>query len=637
MQPFCIMRKLNYQDYEGDMAKAQLKKIESYAAKLNDMIHPEDELEAWVQAKLSVVAAYMGDIKHYLDYELEKVGETTEKWEVEKEEVEEEEFKPYKRGGTTDTDSMYRVKPSSAVEDMLEARAYVGEKIWKTYSRQEKKDAVGYLKAQGRIGHYGMEESIENMSGMQYEFADGGQMGNGGMVFSRNGIVTHIKDATGKLVTEFFISGYGGGYYNYDRQKESYSNGYGVLRHKEMLNLPKMAKGGKLIGKQANLDMNKNGKLDKEDFQILRGKKMADGGEVRQSSIDYAAKRMADNPNWTNEKLSEGYNKLKFDLSELNAGYLKPSKVIGGGYKSSAVAKRLAKAWLEDRIDEYKKALEIRGVMADGGMMEDGGEIRRFDRHQQMDDDTRGEILDTINEFYLIDGFRNLQNYLYGLFDGYDYSQTDRFKDTMKELNVKHKALHDRIEKIYNKIDGYSFEKYADGRMMGNGGMAKLPNSSEGRMDKLIQILNEMSESQLDMVYDKYDIQGDLAFWVNRLPNNKVENVLRYSMSVLNDKATNKYADGGMFREGGEVYRLGDTWSSIFDYDGMLRMALKAKTSWGVKKLDKLSDSLRDVNYHTVNRPLGEAIEALEKDMPNVADIKMEEFHEAVKKEMAKN
>jgi|GEM_PF-4568905 len=67
-----MARKLRYNDEEGGMAKAQLQKIEMYAAKLNDMIHPDDELEGWVQAKLAVVAAYMGDVKHYLDYELKQ-------------------------------------------------------------------------------------------------------------------------------------------------------------------------------------------------------------------------------------------------------------------------------------------------------------------------------------------------------------------------------------------------------------------------------------------------------------------------------------------------------------------------------------------------------------------------------------
>ena len=85
-----MARKLKFEEYEGAMAKAQLQKIEMYAAKLNEMIHPDDELEGWVQNKLSVVAAYMGDVKHYLDYALKNEfgdgGMAPEKprhWEVE--------------------------------------------------------------------------------------------------------------------------------------------------------------------------------------------------------------------------------------------------------------------------------------------------------------------------------------------------------------------------------------------------------------------------------------------------------------------------------------------------------------------------------------------------------------------------
>jgi hypothetical protein len=42
--------------------------------------------------------------------------------------------------------------------------------------------------------------------------------------------------------------------------------------------LKSRAKSKTLVGKQKNLDVNKNGKLDKEDFKILRGDKMAKGG-----------------------------------------------------------------------------------------------------------------------------------------------------------------------------------------------------------------------------------------------------------------------------------------------------------------------------------------------------------------------
>jgi hypothetical protein len=42
-----------------------------------------------------------------------------------------------------------------------------------------------------------------------------------------------------------------------------------------------MAEGGKLVGKQKKLDVNKNGKLDAEDFKMLRKGKMAMGGKVK--------------------------------------------------------------------------------------------------------------------------------------------------------------------------------------------------------------------------------------------------------------------------------------------------------------------------------------------------------------------
>jgi hypothetical protein len=42
----------------------------------------------------------------------------------------------------------------------------------------------------------------------------------------------------------------------------------------------KYAKGGKLVGNQKKLDVNKNGKLDAEDFKMLRGEKMAKGGKT---------------------------------------------------------------------------------------------------------------------------------------------------------------------------------------------------------------------------------------------------------------------------------------------------------------------------------------------------------------------
>jgi hypothetical protein len=89
----------------------------------------------------------------------------------------------------------------------------------------------------------------------------------------------------------------------------------------------------------------------------------------------------------------------------------------------------------------------------------DGGKIRRFNRHEQMDSETREEILDVLSE---PNTPRGLVNYLYGLFDGYDYSNTANFKKEMKLLKSKDSKLHDRVIQIYKKIDNYKFEKYGN-------------------------------------------------------------------------------------------------------------------------------------------------------------------------------
>jgi len=58
-------------DHEVDMAKSELYKLAEYAPKLLDLIKNYDELEGWVQAKLTKASYYVSDIYHYLKYEEE--------------------------------------------------------------------------------------------------------------------------------------------------------------------------------------------------------------------------------------------------------------------------------------------------------------------------------------------------------------------------------------------------------------------------------------------------------------------------------------------------------------------------------------------------------------------------------------
>jgi|MDTB01.2.fsa_nt_gb hypothetical protein len=53
---------------ESDMAKSQLHRASEYAAELEQMIHDGEDLEAWVQAKITKAADYLSSVKHYLQY-----------------------------------------------------------------------------------------------------------------------------------------------------------------------------------------------------------------------------------------------------------------------------------------------------------------------------------------------------------------------------------------------------------------------------------------------------------------------------------------------------------------------------------------------------------------------------------------
>ena len=58
-------------DQEGDMAKSQLFNIAKYALAMQKALDDDQELEAWVQSKITIAQEYLGKVKHYLEYELQ--------------------------------------------------------------------------------------------------------------------------------------------------------------------------------------------------------------------------------------------------------------------------------------------------------------------------------------------------------------------------------------------------------------------------------------------------------------------------------------------------------------------------------------------------------------------------------------
>jgi hypothetical protein len=61
-------------DQEGAMAKQELIKLASYATSLQEHIQDNDQLEAWVQAKITMAATNIASVYHYMAYE-KKIGE----------------------------------------------------------------------------------------------------------------------------------------------------------------------------------------------------------------------------------------------------------------------------------------------------------------------------------------------------------------------------------------------------------------------------------------------------------------------------------------------------------------------------------------------------------------------------------
>ena len=74
-------------------------------------------------------------------------------------------------------------------------------------------------------------------------------------------------------------------------------------------------------------------------------------------------------------------------------------------------------------------------------------------------------------------------------------------------------------------------------------------------------------------------------------------------------------------------YKLGDTWSRTFDYDGMLEKGTEASVKWSIEDLEKLYTSFEDVNYHKEAGHLWAAIQELKKGYTSIAMVDLDKFN----------
>lgn len=82
-------------------------------------------------------------------------------------------------------------------------------------------------------------------------------------------------------------------------------------------------------------------------------------------------------------------------------------------------------------------------------------EPTRFDRHEHMDDRTRTEVMSCIKGICLADIDTEFENYLYGAFDGYDYSNRVLGSLELRDITKQDKQLGDLIACVFETISKY--------------------------------------------------------------------------------------------------------------------------------------------------------------------------------------
>lgn len=77
-----------------------------------------------------------------------------------------------------------------------------------------------------------------------------------------------------------------------------------------------------------------------------------------------------------------------------------------------------------------------------------------FNRHESMSSETLKEIMDLTTELMIADGnYGTFINYLYGAFDGYDYSERVLNSDDLRFMKSADLAI--RLHKVFTTIKQY--------------------------------------------------------------------------------------------------------------------------------------------------------------------------------------
>lgn len=80
-EDFKLLRIKEEADYEGEMAKSELRNLIQNAQELMNSLDDDTQLEAWVQSKITKANDYLNSVTQYLGYQNTKQGPVDEKTE----------------------------------------------------------------------------------------------------------------------------------------------------------------------------------------------------------------------------------------------------------------------------------------------------------------------------------------------------------------------------------------------------------------------------------------------------------------------------------------------------------------------------------------------------------------------------
>jgi len=194
-------------------------------------------------------------------------------------------------------------------------------------------------------------------------------------------------------------------------------------------------------------------------------------------------------------------------------------------------------------------------------------------------------------------------------------------------VNEKFKLTEDNKETIVNLIGYLKMKKGASSEEVKDFLKTHWADMRDdvvsGKMD--LEDIEHEFDNFISVNYDSLDEDPNEVMGIDRKGNKKPE---------TDGSAAAKYkrAAKGMKEE----FKPGDMWSKDFDYKGMLKAGLMIPEPQGqpsgeeIEHMMKISDSFEDVNYHTENGFLQDAIDAFQHEDEQAGLKSLKQFKKAI-------